>query len=118
MIFAYACGFGSGFFSIDISDRSNPRRVGFADLTWDAYGMDVSGIYAFVADNAEPGIAAGKVWVVDISNPSAPAEEAVYNTTQNVNDVMVRGGYLVLATGSLGYSGVGGIEILSVECGP
>jgi hypothetical protein len=44
---------GAGLRVIDVSNPSNPREVGFFDTPGYAYGVYVSGNYAYVADGMQ-----------------------------------------------------------------
>lgn len=63
--YAYvACDY-IGVRTIDVSDPENPTVTSFIDSIADAYGVDVSGSYLYVA--------AEKFWVLDITTPASPA---------------------------------------------
>jgi hypothetical protein len=50
--------------------------VGFYDTPWFAWGVAVSGAYAYVADG-DVGLQ-----VIDVSNPSSPREVGFYDTEE------------------------------------
>jgi hypothetical protein len=90
----YAIGGGNvvGLVVIDVSNPSNPRKVGHfgtSDATWDVY---VSGNYAYVA-NGVLGLR-----VIDVSDPSKPREVGFFDTRYALG-VYVSGDYAYVAAG-------------------
>jgi hypothetical protein len=87
---------------IDVSNPSSPREVGFYDTPGYAFGVVVSGAYAYVADGG-----AG-LRVIDVSDPSSPREVGVYDTPGNARGVAVSGSYAYVADG---YEGLRVIDV-------
>jgi ethanolamine utilization microcompartment shell protein EutS len=81
----------AGLRIIDISTPSAPVEVGFFDTDGSAYGVYVSGSYAYVADQWDG------LRIIDISTPSAPVEVGFYDTTSGAADVYVSGSYAYVA---------------------
>ncbi len=116
--YAYLPSFGDdGLTIIDISDRTNPRQVGFVSdsesggtaTTLDgAFGVKVVGNYAYVTALLDNGLS-----IIDISNPSAPVEVGYLNdsvTLAGIYGLDVSGGYAYLCAG-----GTEGLVILDVS---
>jgi hypothetical protein len=82
---------GGGLAVIDISTPSAPAEVGFIDTPSFAYGVAVSGGYAYVAG--------GGLHVIDVSTPSAPVEVGFLEGEGRA--VTVEGGYAYVTGGSL-----------------
>jgi hypothetical protein len=59
---------------IDISNPTNPVEIGSYDTPGEAFGVYVSGNFAYVADR-DSGLR-----VIDISNPKNPVEIGFYDT--------------------------------------
>ncbi|WP_414524148.1 Calx-beta domain-containing protein, partial [Umezakia ovalisporum] len=76
---------------IDISNPANPTRTGGYDTSGSAYGVEVVGNYAYVADDI-----AG-LQIIDISNPANPTRTGGYDTTGNAYGVQVLGNYAYVA---------------------
>jgi len=68
-----------------------PEFVGFVDTPGLAFGVAVSGDYAYVGDNS-----AG-LRVIDVSSPSAPVEVGFLDTPGFASGVAVSGGYAYVA---------------------
>ncbi|MFH1352601.1 MAG: lamin tail domain-containing protein [bacterium] len=93
----YAYVAAEGLLSIvDISDPANPQEVSYYDTPGTAYGVYVSGDYAYVADSGSG------LRIIDISNPSSPSETGYYDTPGSACGVYVSGGYAFVADGSSG----------------
>ncbi len=69
----------------------NPTLKGTYDTTGNAYGVYVSGKYAYVADDLSG------LQVIDISTPSSPTLVGTYNTSGNAYGVYVSGKYAYVA---------------------
>ncbi|MFQ5455565.1 MAG: hypothetical protein ACE5EA_05075, partial [Nitrospirota bacterium] len=76
--------------------NGGPFLASSYDTSGYAYGIYVSGKYAYVADGG-----AG-LQIVDISNPNAPALAGAYNTPHWAEDVYVSGKYAYVADGGAG----------------
>jgi hypothetical protein len=90
---------GGGLVVLDISNSANPQRVGGCDTGGFAYGVAVSGHYAYVAD-----FDAG-FQVIDISNPTKP--QRVGSRAGCAKDVAVSGNYAYVVGGD-------GLEVIDV----
>ena len=77
-------------------DNPSPSYVGSYDTPDNAFGVYVSGKYAYVADDFN-----GLV-IVDVSNPSNPSYVGSYDTAGNANGVYVSGKYAYVADGTNG----------------
>jgi len=74
-----------------VSNPANPQRVGGYDTSGYAYGVAVSGNYAYVADyNAG-------LQVIDVSNPANPRRVGGYDTSGYAYGVAVSGNYAYVA---------------------
>jgi len=80
---------------IDVSNPANPRRVGGYDTSGPAYGVAVSGHYAYVADYTG-------LQVIDVSNPANPQRVGGYDTSGEAYGVAVSGNYAYVADGDWG----------------
>jgi len=79
-----------------INTRPPPETsVYYEDTTGDAYGVYVSGNYAYIA--TDDGLA-----VINISDPIDPGTPVYEDTAQSATGVYVSGDYAYLAVGSLG----------------
>ena len=65
----------AGLQVIDVSNPANPQRVGGYDTSGHAFGVAVSGNYAYVADGANG------LQVIDVSNPANPQRVGGYDTS-------------------------------------
>ncbi len=81
---------------IDVSNPANPQRVGGYDTSGYAYGVAVSGNYAYVADY-DAGLQ-----VIDVSNPANPQRVGGYDTSGSAYGVAVSGNYAYVADGDWG----------------
>jgi len=71
--YAYLCAVGV-LVILDISAPAHPTKVGYIALPDLAYGVHVSGSYAYVADGSSG------LRVIDVSSPSNPREAGFYDT--------------------------------------
>ena len=78
---------------MDVSDPAHPAETGFYDTPRNAYGVAVSGAYAYVADWE------GGLRIVDVSDPTHPAEVGSCDTPGYAGGVAVAGGYAYVADG-------------------
>ena len=91
---------GYGLHTIDATDRQNPVEVGSVFLPWGgddwlSRTIAVAGGYAYVAQAANHwrvGLSGG-LWIVDITNPTAPVEVGSYNLRTAAWGVAVAGDY-------------------------
>jgi len=79
---------------VDVSDPANPTEVSFYDTRSYAYGVAVSGRYAYVADGS------GSLRIVDVSDPANPTEVGSYDTPRYAVGVVVSGSYAYVAAWS------------------
>jgi len=94
--YAYVADGSAGLLIIDISNPSNPVRVGWYDTSGSATKVAISGNYAFVADGP-----AG-LQIINISNRSNPVWVGGYDTTGYASDVSIFGNYAYVADGKAG----------------
>jgi hypothetical protein len=102
---------GGGFQVIDVSNPSNCVRVGGYDTSGDAFGVAVSGNYAYVADGG-----AG-LQVIDVSNPTNCVRVGGYPTSGNALGVAVSGNYACVADWRRwsGMNYVGPLQVIDVS---
>ena len=81
----------SGLQVIDMSEPSDPRQEGICSTIGHAWGVVVSGSYAFVA------CLDGGLQVVDISNPAIPQRVGGYSTGGFARSVAVSGNHAFVA---------------------
>ncbi|MCW9681957.1 cadherin domain-containing protein, partial [Dolichospermum planctonicum UHCC 0167] len=81
----------SGLQIIDISNPTTPTRKGSYDTSGWAFGVQVVGNYAYVADY-DSGLQ-----IIDISNPTTPTLKGNYNTSGYARGVQVVGNYAYVA---------------------
>jgi len=81
---------------INVSNPANPQRVGGYNTSGEAYGVAVSGNYAYVADGP-----AG-LQVINVSNPANPQRVGGYDTSGYGLGVAVSGNYAFVADGNWG----------------
>ena len=81
---------------IDITDLANPTIVGYLYTPGDAYGVYVSGNYAYVSDGSSG------LQVIDITNPANPVIVGSRDTPGYAKDVYVSGNYAYVADGNYG----------------
>ncbi len=91
--------FGSGGYLeiFDVSNPSNPVRLGRVVTPGIVIEIAISGSYAYVADGWEGGLR-----VIDVSNPTNPQEVGFYVTPGWVGGVAVSGSYAYVAAGGSG----------------
>lgn len=87
---AYVGGTGS-LRVINVKDPNKPFEVGSCDVEPYAWGVFVSGLYAYVAADTSG------LRVIDVSDPANPHEVGSYNTPGNANAVCVSDGYAYVA---------------------
>jgi hypothetical protein len=87
---------GCGLRIVDVSDPAHPSEVGFYDTPGWAYGVAVSGAYAYVAD----GDAACASWTSPTRR--TPSEVGFYDTPGYAYGVAVSGSYAYVADGDSG----------------
>jgi len=88
--YAYLCA-GGFLVILDISAPTHPTKVGYIALPDIAYGVYVSGSYAYVAD------CYSGLRVIDVSSPSSPREVGFYDTPGAAWGVYVSGGLIYVA---------------------
>jgi hypothetical protein len=76
---------------IDISDPTNPTFIGNYDTSDPAYGLQVIGNYAYIA-NYGSGLK-----IIDISNPTNPTFIGNYDTSGDAHSLQVVGNYAYVA---------------------
>jgi hypothetical protein len=81
----------AGLRIIDVSTPSSPVEVGFFDTGGWAWGVAVSGSYAYVADGSDG------LRIIDVSTPSSPVEVGFYDTGGESWGVAVSGSYAYVA---------------------
>ncbi|MCP3682416.1 MAG: S8 family serine peptidase [bacterium] len=86
---AYLAGDGD-FIVLDVSDKTNPSIIGSLDLPGKAYGIDVDGSYAYVA-NQELGLG-----IIDVSDLNSIEVVGIYSDCNYNNDVKVVDNYAFL----------------------
>ncbi len=92
---------------IDVSDPSNPQQVGEChtdSLAAGTYGLQIYGSYAYIAIRDYWINGVGGLWIVDISNPSAPQSVGFFYIPENDNscfDVYVVHSIAFLTAGDL-----------------
>jgi hypothetical protein len=97
---AYA-GFGNEFAIVDVTDPVQPRRVSQLLLPADITRITLGGYYAFVA-------AQETLWVIDINFLAYPRPAAALVFADAIEDLVIVGRYLYLATGD------SGVQVLDV----
>jgi hypothetical protein len=92
---------------INISDPTNPVRVGFYSISGAAQGVAVVSTHAYVAGGSSG------VHVVDVSDPAHPSAVGFYhNRYGGANDVAVTGSYAYVAYSTAGAGGMSVVNIL------
>jgi hypothetical protein len=76
---------------IDVSNPANPQRVGGYYTGGEAYGVVISGIYAYLADDTNG------LQVIDISNPANPQRVGGYDTSGRALSVVLSGNFAYVA---------------------
>ncbi len=87
---SYAFGAGSGFSVFDISDPDAPDLVYSHYVGW-SNSIHIYGNFAYLNHNAA-GVA-----IYDITNPTAPVFEAIYDTSMGIQAMAGREGYVYAA---------------------
>jgi len=90
--YAYVVDQYGGLYVVDISNPAQPVSVGNYDTPNSAYGVAVSGTYAYVSHDL-----GGGLYVINISNPTNPALVGVLTNTVRGTDVAVVGNTVYLA---------------------
>ncbi|MDI6756244.1 MAG: hypothetical protein QME78_17875 [Thermodesulfobacteriota bacterium] len=88
------------------------RTVGYYDTPGYAYGVAVSGNYAYVADGGSG------LRIINISDPATPTEAGFYDTPGYAMGVAVSGDYAYVADGDAGlriYQGYGPAGVTNCE---
>ena len=88
---------------------TNPILKGNYNTSGNAYGVQVVGNYAYVADGSSG------VQIINITNPSAPTLVGNYNTPGNTNVVQVVGNYAYVANGGYGSGSGLGLQIVDIS---
>ncbi|MDD3803329.1 MAG: T9SS type A sorting domain-containing protein [bacterium] len=92
---AYVC-MGYNLVILNIKDKSKPILLGYIDTPYDARGVYVLGIYAYIA-NGDYGLR-----IINISNPLEPTYVGSYNTPGYALNVYVLDSYAYVADGYYG----------------
>ena len=79
---------------ISVADPEHPEEVGYCHTPETAYGVTVSGDYAYVAVAYMSG---GSLRIISILNPERPEEVGYYNTPDYAYNVTVSGDYVYIA---------------------
>ncbi|NPV14859.1 T9SS type A sorting domain-containing protein [candidate division WOR-3 bacterium] len=74
----------------DVTNPNSPSKLGSYDTPYSAYGVYVSGSYAYVADYSG-------LRVIDVSDPRNPQEIGNYDTPRYTYGVYVSGSYVYVA---------------------
>ncbi|TKJ41075.1 hypothetical protein CEE37_05255 [candidate division LCP-89 bacterium B3_LCP] len=96
--YAYVAAYNAGLLIINVSDPYNPHEVGSVP-GWHVLGVEVSGNYAYVANDASGGLR-----VVDVSNPIQPFEVGFCLLPGNAQDVAVAGDYAYVVLNYFGFA--------------
>ena len=115
--YAYWAADQAGLLVIDVSDRSNPVKVGSYQMpgypntpVGYAEGVMLVGSYAYVADRISG------IRIVDVSNPAKPVEAGHYDTPGMVRGMTFAGQYAVLTEdGSAAQPSFSGLRIVDVS---
>ena len=102
---AYVADFTSGLQIIDVSNASNPVRLGWYDTSCVANDVAVSGTIVYVADYS-----AGGLQIIDVSNATNPVLLGWYDTPGDARGVAISGTTAYVADGS-----AGGLQIIDVS---
>jgi len=90
--YAYLANDHNGLTAVNVSNPASPQISGNINTPGSAYDVDVSGTYAYIADDA-----AGGLRIINISNPASPSEVGIYNTPGTARGVKVVGNYAYIA---------------------
>jgi len=99
--YAYVTGASSGFYVVDISDPTKSHIVGSYEV-FGAYGVHVSGNYAYVASPSG-------LQILDVNDPTKPFLADSYIGAGATNDVYVSGNYAYVTSMS------SGLQVLSIS---
>ena len=91
---------GSGLSIIDITDPTQPKKIGIYDTGRNTEGltnMAVSSGYAYVVDNGSGVDSTNTLRVVNVTDPGNPQETRSYHMGNGITDVAVSGSYLYVA---------------------
>jgi hypothetical protein len=89
---AYLANGADGLFILNVTDKSNPVKLGEADLPSTSLDIKIQGNFAYLP------VYTGGIRVVDITSPTAPSEVSGYvNTSSDANGVAISGNYLYIA---------------------
>jgi hypothetical protein len=101
--YAFVAVGSAGLAIIDVSNPSNPQRVGGYDTSGYASGVAVSGNYAYVAERLWTGSNyVGSLQVIDVRNPANPQRVGGTVTGGSAIGVAVSGNYAYVADGTNG----------------
>ena len=92
--YAYVLAYGSGLYTVNVSDPGNPTVAGFCGLSSYARDVEVSGDYAYVAD-WNTGLK-----VVNVSDPANPTQVGSYAISGSCYGIAVSGDYAYLTDSS------------------
>lgn len=84
--YAYVAQGYAGLQIVDVRDPADPRLVGCYDTPGYAWRVSVSGNYAYFTD-------LDALWVIDISDPTAPTLACQLRPGYNLRDVAIAPGY-------------------------
>ncbi len=88
--YAYIANYGAGLRVINVSTPASPTESGYYD-TYQANGVDKSGLFAYVADYTEG------LKIISVNNPASPALISTYDTDGYARDVKISGNYAFVA---------------------
>jgi hypothetical protein len=108
--YAYVPNGSEGICIIDISTPSNPQLVGALDTPGYVRGAFVFDNHAFIADDANYGIAKKPtgVRIIDVSDPENPIEVNCYETPHGSRDLCIADSFAYIASA---YTGLRIIDI-------
>ena len=101
--YAYICA-GCAFVILDVSDPTQPVKMGSLVLTDFANDVYISENYAYVADSSSG------LRIIDISDKQNPNEAGSYDTPGNAKSVFVSGNYAYVA------DGFHGLRVVYISC--
>jgi len=101
--YVVAYGYEENFLVVDVSDPLSPHMISYHSTLGPAYGIDVSGNYAYVAEEWEG------VEILDISDPAAPEIVGGVDTPGRATELIVSGNFAYVADGW-----GGGLQVLDV----
>jgi len=96
--YAYVADYNQGFRVVNICNPAAPYEVGSCPAVT-AYGVAVSGAYAYVACSS--GSPSNGMWIIDITNPTAPTGVGQYGV--GCAGVAVAGSYAYVAAFQSGF---------------